>query len=62
MNVELMQQSRRRRQRSIRGSAWQPGRYPSSNLDAGSRVHERADHRAAAESIPPQQNQEVTTS
>ena len=27
MNVELMQQSRRRRQRSGRGSAWQAGRY-----------------------------------
>jgi hypothetical protein len=27
MDAELMQQCRRRRQRSGRGSAWQPGRY-----------------------------------
>ncbi len=35
MNVELMQQSRRRRHRSGRGSAWQSGRYliPTAKQD-----------------------------
>jgi hypothetical protein len=33
MNVELMQQCRRRRHQSGRGSAWLPGRYRNSHLD-----------------------------
>lgn len=37
MNVELMQQSRRRRHRSGRGSAWQRGPYRDPHLDEGSR-------------------------
>ncbi|MCW2564157.1 MAG: hypothetical protein JWQ31_2717 [Mycobacterium sp.] len=41
MNVEMMQQSRRRRHRSGRGSAWQ-GPYRDPHLDAGSRVHDAA--------------------
>jgi hypothetical protein len=41
MNVELMQQSRRRRHQSGRGTAWQPGRYRYSHHDAESRVHGR---------------------
>ena len=49
MNVELMQQSRRRRHRSGRGSAWQPGLHRDPHLDAGSRVHGRVHHRAAGE-------------
>ena len=36
MNVELMQQSRRRRQQSGRGTAWQPGRYRDPHLNARS--------------------------
>jgi hypothetical protein len=39
MNVEMMQQSRRRRHRSGRGSAWQPRPYRDPHLDARSRVH-----------------------
>jgi hypothetical protein len=42
MNVEMMQQSRRRRHRSGRGSAWQPRPYRDPHLDAGSRVHDAA--------------------
>ena len=42
MNVEMMQQSRRRRHRSGRGSAWQPRPYRDLHLDAGSRVHDAA--------------------
>ena len=49
MNVELMQQSRRRRRRSDRGSAWQPGRYLNPHLEARSRVHGHFHHRAAGE-------------
>ncbi len=47
MNVELMQQSRRRRHRSDRGSAWQRGRYLEPHLETRSRVHGR-DHQRAA--------------
>ena len=46
MNVELMQQSRRRRHRSDRGSAWQRGRYLEPHLETRSRVHGR-DHQRA---------------
>ncbi len=46
MNVELMQQSRRRRHRSDRGSAWQRGRYLEPH-ETRSRVHGRDHHRAA---------------
>jgi len=49
MNVELMQQSRRRRQRSNRGSAWQPGRYLDPHREARPLVHGRDHHRAADE-------------
>ncbi len=49
MNLELMQQSRRRRHRSDRGSAWQPGRYLDPHFEASSRVHGRFQHRAAGE-------------
>jgi hypothetical protein len=47
MNVELMQESRRRRHRSGRGSAWQSGRYRDSHLEASSRVRGRTHLRAA---------------
>ena len=49
MNVEMMQQSRRRRHRSGRGSAWQPGRYRVPHPEARSRVHGRGHHQAADE-------------
>lgn len=49
MNVELMQQCRRRRHRSGRGSAWQPGRYLDPYREARSRVHGRDLHRTADE-------------
>lgn len=49
MNVELMEQCRRRRHRSGRGSAWQPGRYRDPHLDATSRVRGGVHHRAAGE-------------
>ena len=62
MNVEMMQQSRRRRRQSDRGSAWQPGRYLDPHLEARSRVHGRVDHRAAGESKTPQHRKEVMTS
>ena len=48
MNVELMQQSRRRRHRSGHGSAWQSGRYLPYR-EAGSRDYGRDHHRAADE-------------
>lgn len=49
MNLELMQQSRRRRHRSDRGTAWQLGRYLDPHLEARSRVHGRFENRAADE-------------
>ena len=50
MNVELMQQSRRRRQRSGRGSAWQAGRYRDRHREATSLVDGRHHAHAADES------------
>jgi hypothetical protein len=50
MNVELMQQSRRRRHRSDRGSAWQAGRYLDPHREARSRVHGLDQRRAADDS------------
>jgi hypothetical protein len=49
MNVELMQESRRRRHRSGRGSAWQSGRYRDSHLEASSRVRGRTHLRVAGD-------------
>lgn len=49
MNVELMQQSRRRRQRSVRGSAWQAGRYRAPYPEAAWHLHRHVDHRAVGE-------------
>jgi hypothetical protein len=53
MNVELMQQSRNRRHRSGRGSAWQPGPYRDPHLDARSRVHGTAPHEASDDVMMP---------
>ena len=47
MNVDLRRQSRRRRHRSGRGSAWQSGRYLDPYREAGSRDYGRDHHRAA---------------
>ena len=54
MNVELMQQSRRRRQRSGRGSAWQAGRYRDSYREAASRVHRRPIGEADGRQLKPE--------
>ena len=53
MNVEMMQQSRRRRHRSGRGSAWQPGPYRDPHLDAGSRVHDAATQEGSDDVMTP---------
>jgi hypothetical protein len=56
MNVELMQQSRRRRRMSGRGTAWQPGRYLDPHLEARSRVHHRAAGEAGGKGVEPERH------